>query len=216
MKTHTTIGAEILAGSSSPLIQLAAEVALNHHERWDGTGYPSGLVADRHPAQRSGRHGGRRVRRAHQPPHLQARMDPARSGAVHRRRARGAVRAAHRRRVHRGVPASAPIHRAGCASAGLIRSRSARSRCKSHRQADDEPRCQVEPNVVRCVMGSPDSAETTQSPTNRASSSHVDVQRSGAQCMTERRHRAEDARGVQPRVAIGHQPHAAVPRGPVG
>ncbi len=44
MKTHTTIGAEILAGSSSPLIQLAAEVALNHHERWDGTGYPAGLA----------------------------------------------------------------------------------------------------------------------------------------------------------------------------
>lgn len=46
MKTHTTIGAEILSGSSSPLIQLAAEVALNHHERWDGTGYPNGLVAE--------------------------------------------------------------------------------------------------------------------------------------------------------------------------
>ena len=44
MKTHTTVGAEILSGSSSPLIQLAAEVALNHHERWDGTGYPSGLI----------------------------------------------------------------------------------------------------------------------------------------------------------------------------
>ncbi|MGE3588409.1 MAG: HD-GYP domain-containing protein, partial [Ilumatobacteraceae bacterium] len=46
MKTHTTIGAEILAGSSSPLIQLAAEVALNHHERWDGTGYPAGLAGE--------------------------------------------------------------------------------------------------------------------------------------------------------------------------
>ncbi len=46
MKTHTTIGAEILAGSSSPLIQLASEVALNHHERWDGTGYPAGRVAE--------------------------------------------------------------------------------------------------------------------------------------------------------------------------
>jgi putative two-component system response regulator len=43
MKTHTVIGAEILSGSFSPLIQLAAEVALNHHERWDGTGYPNGL-----------------------------------------------------------------------------------------------------------------------------------------------------------------------------
>ncbi|MCU1392550.1 MAG: hypothetical protein JWM34_978 [Ilumatobacteraceae bacterium] len=43
MKTHTTIGAQILSGSSSPLIQLGAVVAQNHHERWDGTGYPVGL-----------------------------------------------------------------------------------------------------------------------------------------------------------------------------
>jgi putative two-component system response regulator len=49
MKTHTTIGAEILAGSNSPLIHLAAEVALNHHERWDGTGYPNSLVGDSIP-----------------------------------------------------------------------------------------------------------------------------------------------------------------------
>ena len=49
MKTHTTIGAEILSGSSSPLIQLAAEVALNHHERWDGTGYPAGQRATQIP-----------------------------------------------------------------------------------------------------------------------------------------------------------------------
>lgn len=42
VKTHTTLGAEILSGSSSPIIQLAEEVALTHHERWDGTGYPYG------------------------------------------------------------------------------------------------------------------------------------------------------------------------------
>jgi putative two-component system response regulator len=50
MKTHTTVGAEILSGSASPLLQLAAEVALNHHERWDGTGYPHGLSSESIPA----------------------------------------------------------------------------------------------------------------------------------------------------------------------
>ncbi len=39
MKTHTTIGARILAGGRSPLLLLAEEIALYHHERWDGTGY---------------------------------------------------------------------------------------------------------------------------------------------------------------------------------
>jgi putative two-component system response regulator len=43
MKMHTVIGEKILAGSSHPDIQLAASVALNHHERWDGSGYPRGL-----------------------------------------------------------------------------------------------------------------------------------------------------------------------------
>jgi putative two-component system response regulator len=43
MKTHTTIGEKILAGSTYPTIQLAASIALNHHERWNGNGYPRGL-----------------------------------------------------------------------------------------------------------------------------------------------------------------------------
>ena len=43
MKTHTTLGGKVLAGSSHPAIQLAESIAVNHHERWDGTGYPRGL-----------------------------------------------------------------------------------------------------------------------------------------------------------------------------
>ncbi len=44
MKTHTRIGADILSGSTSPVLQMAREIALNHHERWDGKGYPRGLA----------------------------------------------------------------------------------------------------------------------------------------------------------------------------
>jgi putative two-component system response regulator len=42
MKSHTLIGGEILAGSAWPVLQMAEEIALSHHERWDGTGYPDG------------------------------------------------------------------------------------------------------------------------------------------------------------------------------
>jgi len=44
MKTHTRIGGDILAGSRVPMLQMAREIALNHHERWDGQGYPRGLA----------------------------------------------------------------------------------------------------------------------------------------------------------------------------
>ncbi|EAU55225.1 HD domain-containing phosphohydrolase [Mariprofundus ferrooxydans] len=42
MKTHVTMGAKILGKSKSPYLKMGAEIALNHHERWDGGGYPEG------------------------------------------------------------------------------------------------------------------------------------------------------------------------------
>lgn len=42
VKQHTVIGANILDGSDIPLIQMAKDIALHHHERWDGGGYPTG------------------------------------------------------------------------------------------------------------------------------------------------------------------------------
>jgi putative nucleotidyltransferase with HDIG domain len=46
IKTHTTIGARILAGGRFALLRMAEEIALTHHERWDGTGYPYGLKGE--------------------------------------------------------------------------------------------------------------------------------------------------------------------------
>jgi putative two-component system response regulator len=43
MKQHTTIGARMLVGSALPLLQMAHDIALSHHEHWDGTGYPHGV-----------------------------------------------------------------------------------------------------------------------------------------------------------------------------
>jgi len=46
MKTHVTIGAEILTRSDSRLFRMARNIALHHHEKWDGSGYPGGLAGE--------------------------------------------------------------------------------------------------------------------------------------------------------------------------
>jgi len=49
VQAHTTAGAAILAGSRSPVVQMAETIARTHHERWDGSGYPAGLAGEAIP-----------------------------------------------------------------------------------------------------------------------------------------------------------------------
>jgi putative two-component system response regulator len=49
VKKHTEIGAGLLEGSEVPMLQMAREIALCHHEKWDGTGYPNGLSGEEIP-----------------------------------------------------------------------------------------------------------------------------------------------------------------------
>ena len=50
MQQHSQIGYDILSKSDAPLLKLAAEIALYHHEKWDGSGYPHGLAGTAIPA----------------------------------------------------------------------------------------------------------------------------------------------------------------------
>jgi putative two-component system response regulator len=49
VKAHTSLGCRILSGSQIPVCQLASQIALCHHERWDGKGYPEGLAGNAIP-----------------------------------------------------------------------------------------------------------------------------------------------------------------------
>lgn len=49
MRTHAAIGGRILSGARFPVLRMAEEIAMTHHERWDGTGYPAGLIGEAIP-----------------------------------------------------------------------------------------------------------------------------------------------------------------------
>ena len=49
MELHAAIGARILSGSTNELLMMAEQIALTHHERWDGRGYPNGLAGEAIP-----------------------------------------------------------------------------------------------------------------------------------------------------------------------
>jgi putative two-component system response regulator len=51
MRTHSAIGHAILARAANPVMQMAAAIALSHHERWDGTGYPHGIDGEAIPGE---------------------------------------------------------------------------------------------------------------------------------------------------------------------
>jgi len=51
METHTTIGANILSGSNNELLETARIIALTHHEKWDGSGYPGKLAGEAIPME---------------------------------------------------------------------------------------------------------------------------------------------------------------------
>ena len=106
MEAHTEMGYRILAGSGVDLLDLAALMALTHHERIDGAGYPAGLEGDDNPDRGPNLRRRRRLRRPHLRPRLPARFPDRRGqgddgeGArnpVRRRSARPLLRCLRRR-----------------------------------------------------------------------------------------------------------------------
>jgi putative two-component system response regulator len=51
LKTHTSVGLQIMGSTNSPVLRLAAVIAATHHEKWDGTGYPKGLAGNAIPIE---------------------------------------------------------------------------------------------------------------------------------------------------------------------
>ena len=103
IRKHPVMGAEILAGSDSELLQLGAVIALSHHERWDGNGYPHRLAGESIPDRRPHRGHRRRLRCADEPTPLQAGLRRRSRPRHHARRTRASFRS--------DVPRSLPERR---------------------------------------------------------------------------------------------------------
>ena len=92
MEAHTEMGHRILAGSGVELLDLAAEMALTHHERIDGSGYPAGTRRRRDPDRGADLRDRRRLRRAHLRSRLPAGLPAGRGPRADGRGPRHAVR----------------------------------------------------------------------------------------------------------------------------
>ena len=105
MENHARAGAETLDAAieqypHAEFLRMARDIALTHHEKFDGSGYPNGLVGRGDPRRRAGRGGGGRVRRADEQAGLQGRVQPPDRPRHHREGQRQALRP----RRGRGVP----------------------------------------------------------------------------------------------------------------
>ena len=130
MELHPAIGARILSGSTNELLRKAEQIALTHHERWDGRGYPGQARRRGDPPAGPDRHGRRRVRRAHAPPPLQGAVAGARGRPRDPQRDGHEVRPAS----HRGLREARPR-----GARGSRQERPGRDR-RSRRRADARAR----------------------------------------------------------------------------
>ena len=102
MRTHPRIGYDILKGSPSKYLSMGSIIALGHHEKFDGTGYPERPARRGHSDRRPRRRGCRRLRCAGQRTALQARMADQRGNRLPEVTARQAFRSEVRRRISGG------------------------------------------------------------------------------------------------------------------